>query len=50
MHFFTKGSTPYASMAALPWMRSSFSTSTSTGKPCVSQPAFRATWKPFMVL
>ena len=37
------GSTPYRSMSALPWMRSSFSTSTSTGSPCVSQPAFRGT-------
>ena len=43
MHVFTNGSTPYCSMAALPWMRSSFSTSTSTGKPCVSQPALRGT-------
>ncbi len=34
------GSTPYCSIAALPWMRSSFSTSTSTGSPCVSQPGF----------
>ncbi len=43
MHFLMKGSTPYSSMAALPWMRSSFSTSTSTGSPCVSQPALRGT-------
>ena len=44
------GSTPYCSMSALPWIRSSFSTSTSTGSPCVSQPAFRGTSKPRIVL
>ena len=36
-----KGSRPYASIAAFPWIESSFSTSTSTGKPWVSHPAFR---------
>ncbi len=50
MHREMKGLTPYASMSALPWIRSSFSTSTSTGSPCVSHPAFRGTSYPRMVL
>jgi len=44
------GFTPYRSMSALPWIRSSFSTSTSTGSPWVSHPAFRGTSYPRIVL
>jgi hypothetical protein len=39
-------STPYSSICCLPLMPSAFSTSISTGRPCVSHPALRATWKP----
>ncbi len=38
------------SISNLPEILSFFSTSISTGRPCVSQPAFRSTKKPFIVL
>jgi len=45
-----KDSTPSFSIAALPWIPSSFSTSISTGSPWVSQPEWRGTKKPHIVL
>jgi hypothetical protein len=44
-----KGSIPWASISALEWMPSSLQTSTSTGRPCVSQPAFRSQYSPRIV-
>ena len=43
LHFSMKGSIPYSSICSLPLSPKSFSTSSSTGRPCVSQPAFLGT-------
>ena len=39
-------STPSRSMSCFPLIPSAFSTSISTGSPCVSHPALRETWNP----
>ena len=43
LHFWMKGITPYCSICSFPSRPSSFSTSSSTGRPWVSQPALRST-------
>ena len=43
------GSMPYFSICGLPSRPRIFSTSSSTGRPWVSQPALRSTSKPFIV-
>src|SRR2546425_8692337 len=48
-HSLLKRSTPYASISRLPLMLSAFSTSISTGRPCVSHPAIRVTPCPSIV-
>ena len=48
LHFLMKGSTPYFSICGLPSRPRTFSTSSSTGRPCVSQPALRNTFSPFI--
>ena len=50
LHRWLNLSIPYFSTSCLLLRPSSFSTSISTGRPCVSQPAFRCTWKPRIVL
>ena len=47
-HSRLNSATPSASICCLPLMPSCFSTSISTGRPCVSQPALRATRNPFI--
>ena len=49
LHLLMKGSIPYSSICSFPFKPRSFSTSSSTGSPCVSQPALRGTNFPFMV-
>ena len=48
-HSALKRSMPYASISRLPLMLSAFSTSISTGRPCVSHPAIRVTALPSIV-
>ena len=43
LHFLMNGSMPYSSICGLPSRPSIFSTSSSTGRPWVSQPALRST-------
>ena len=49
LHSWMKGSMPYSSICSLPSRPSSFSTSSSTGRPWVSQPALRVTSWPVIV-
>ena len=49
LHSLLNRSIPYASISRLPLMWSAFSTSISTGKPCVSHPAMRVTPCPSIV-
>src|SRR3989338_1595341 len=49
-HFLLNVATPYASISFLFRRPNAFSTCTSTGSPCVSQPARRGTKNPRMVL
>ena len=49
-HWALNSAMPYASMSGLPLNPSSFSTAISTGRPWQSQPAFRSTCIPCMVL
>ena len=49
LHSAMKGSMPYCSIWGLPSRPRYFSTSSSTGRPWVSQPALRSTLFPFMV-
>ena len=46
---YTSGAIPYSSICSLPSRPRSFSTSSSTGSPWVSHPAFLGTIYPFMV-
>ena len=50
LHFCINGSTPYSSICGLPSRPSIFSTSSSTGRPWVSQPALRTISYPFITL
>ena len=43
LHLSINGSKPYSSICSLPSNPNNFSTSSSTGNPCVSQPAFLGT-------
>ena len=49
LHFLMNGSIPYFSIWSFPSSPRSFSTSSSTGSPCVSHPAFLGTSYPFIV-
>ena len=49
LHCLINGSIPYSSICSFPFNPRSFSTSSSTGRPCVSHPALRGTYLPFIV-